>query len=85
MTTDHGGGMTREQWERTEVHKASTYSCSKCGKRFSCPDDVYDHLDAEHSFAHRCPRPRCRLEFRTHSDLEWHIHADHKPQSKKAA
>lgn len=41
-------GMTREEWERTDVHKASSYSCAKCGKRFASPDDVYDHLDAEH-------------------------------------
>lgn len=41
-------GITREEWERTQVHRASTYSCSKCGKRFASPDDVYDHLDADH-------------------------------------
>ncbi len=40
--------MTREEWEQTDVHKASTYRCGKCGEQFLSPDDVYAHLDAEH-------------------------------------
>ena len=46
------GMVPREKWEQTEIHKASTYACGKCGKRFDSPHDVYDHLDAEH------PRPK---------------------------
>ena len=50
--SEYPGMMSREAWKQTEVHKASTYACGKCGKRFDMPHDFYDHLDAEH------PRPK---------------------------
>ena len=51
MTTDRGM-VSREAWERSDVHKASEYFCGKCGEQFETPHDLYDHLDREH------PRPR---------------------------
>lgn len=49
MSAESQRGMTsREQWKQTSVHKASKYSCGKCGERFATPHEVYDHLDAEH-------------------------------------
>lgn len=42
------GMVPREQWEQTDIHKASTYACGKCGQRFDTPHDVYAHLDSEH-------------------------------------
>lgn len=46
--SNHRGMSSREDWKRTSVHQASRYSCSKCGRGFASPQDVYDHLDAEH-------------------------------------
>ena len=40
--------VPREEWAETDVHKASSYACGKCGKRFEHPDEVYAHIDAEH-------------------------------------
>lgn len=40
--------VSREEWAQTDVHKASKYSCGRCGKRFASPHDVYAHLDAAH-------------------------------------
>jgi len=40
--------VPREEWAKTDVHKASRYSCGKCGQQFASPHDVYAHLDAEH-------------------------------------
>jgi hypothetical protein len=45
---DDRGMVPREKWEQTSVHKASTYYCAKCGRRFKTPHDVYDHLDTAH-------------------------------------
>ncbi|HXH35714.1 MAG TPA: hypothetical protein VNJ54_15130 [Plantibacter sp.] len=46
-------GLTpRSEWAKSDVHKASTYSCGKCGLRLPDPHAVYAHLDAEH------PRPK---------------------------
>lgn len=45
MTTD-SSGMTREEWERTDVHKASEYFCSRCGMESATPEELYAHLDA---------------------------------------
>lgn len=50
--SEYEGMAPREEWERSDVHKASTYSCAKCGRKFDGPHDLYDHLDAEH------PQPR---------------------------
>lgn len=55
--TDDRGMASREQWAKSSVHKASKYSCGKCGKRFPSPHDLYDHLDAEHP---RKPKTRKR-------------------------
>jgi ribosome-binding protein aMBF1 (putative translation factor) len=55
--SEHKGMMPREQWEKTKVAQASVYSCAKCGKRFDSPQEVYDHLDAEHP-PKRPPRAR---------------------------
>lgn len=41
--------VSRDEWAETEVHRASAYSCGKCGEAFANPDEVYDHLDAKHS------------------------------------
>lgn len=39
-------GMTgRDEWEQTDVHRHSRYSCGKCGEGFSSPHEVYKHLD----------------------------------------
>lgn len=46
---DHPGMAPRDQWVASDVHKASRYSCAKCGQQFETPHDVYDHLDAKHS------------------------------------
>lgn len=46
--TNHRGMVPREEWARTEIHKASRYSCLWCGKEFAMPHDFYDHLDTEH-------------------------------------
>lgn len=46
--SEHPGMMPREEWEKTQVAQSSRYSCSKCGKTFDSPQEVYDHLDAEH-------------------------------------
>ena len=40
---------SREEWAKTDVHKASTYSCAKCGATFDHPDEVYKHLDTMHA------------------------------------
>ena len=37
--------MPEEEWRETEVHRHSTYSCSKCGKRFDVPHEFYAHTD----------------------------------------
>jgi hypothetical protein len=37
-----------DEWRKTSVHKASSYSCGKCGKQFPDPHAVYDHLDEVH-------------------------------------
>ncbi len=48
MSVDERGMVPRDEWQKTAVHKASTYFCGKCGKQFAMPQDVYDHMDAEH-------------------------------------
>jgi hypothetical protein len=40
--------MPAEKWEQTDVHKASSYFCGRCGKRFASPHLLYDHLDEKH-------------------------------------
>lgn len=40
--------VSRAEWAQTDVHKASTYACGKCGERFAMPHDVYEHLDRVH-------------------------------------
>lgn len=40
--------VPREEWAKSDVHKASRYACTWCGKEFEMPHDFYDHLDAEH-------------------------------------
>lgn len=47
--TDQPGMTPREEWAKSPVHQASTYTCGKCGLRFPDPDALYNHLDAEHS------------------------------------
>jgi len=49
-------GMTsRQDWKATAVHRASSYSCARCGKRFPTPHDFYEHLEG------RCdPHPPAR-------------------------
>ncbi len=42
------GMVPRAEWEKSDIHAASSYSCGKCGERFESPHDVYAHLDAEH-------------------------------------
>ena len=51
MTSDNEriGGITRDEWKRTDVAKASTIFCQHCGERFETPHDFYDHLDTEHA------------------------------------
>lgn len=44
----HTGMATREEWEASEIHKASRYSCGKCCERFETPHEVYDHMDLMH-------------------------------------
>lgn len=52
MSDDRYRGMTpREEWAQTPIGATSRYACSKCGREFSSPHDVYDHLDAEHPSA----------------------------------
>lgn len=46
---EHAGMMPADEWAKTPIGQHSTYSCGKCGKRFATPQDVYDHLDQEHS------------------------------------
>ncbi len=46
MMAEQPGMMPRDQWEQTEVHKASQYWCAKCGESFKSPRDFYEHLDA---------------------------------------
>jgi hypothetical protein len=46
--TEHEGMVPREEWERSDVHKASRYFCQHCGKEFAGPHDLYDHIDAVH-------------------------------------
>lgn len=60
MTTDRERGMTpREEWAKSEVHKASRYFCGKCGREFAMPHDFYEHLDEAHP-RKREPRTRRR-------------------------
>jgi len=41
-----GDGMVPEAtWAETSVHKASRYSCVKCGGQFAGPHALYAHLD----------------------------------------
>ena len=41
--------MTPEaEWAETDVHRASTYFCGKCGNKFETPHALYAHLDSEH-------------------------------------
>ena len=47
-TTDQRGMVPADQWEKTSVHQASSYYCAKCGRRFSTPHEVYEHLDSKH-------------------------------------
>lgn len=42
------GMVPREDWESSDIHKASTYYCAKCGEQFDSPHNLYDHLDAKH-------------------------------------
>ncbi len=42
------GMVPLEDWAATDVHKASTYACGKCGQTFDHPHEIYEHLDAEH-------------------------------------
>jgi hypothetical protein len=46
--TDTEGMTPAEEWAQTEVHKASAYSCGKCGAKFDFPHDFYKHLDEVH-------------------------------------
>lgn len=48
-TTKPKMAVPADEWANSEVHKASTYSCGKCGQRFESPERLYDHLDAEHA------------------------------------
>jgi uncharacterized C2H2 Zn-finger protein len=42
-------GMVKSSaWRRTEAHKASSYSCFRCGKPFRSPHEVYRHIDGVH-------------------------------------
>ena len=59
MSTDRGM-VAREQWERTDVHKASQYFCGKCGQEFPSPHDLYDHLDEQHPRPKRVRKDRTR-------------------------
>lgn len=43
-----GMAVSREEWSATEIHRASTYSCGKCGEEFPDPEAFYEHLDAIH-------------------------------------
>lgn len=47
--SEHSGMTPREQWKESPVHRASRYFCQKCGKEFGMPQDLYDHLDEEHT------------------------------------
>lgn len=50
MTDDktRPGMVPAEEWAQTDVHRASSYSCAKCGQEFDSPEAVYDHLDEAH-------------------------------------
>jgi len=52
-----GGRMTvaRDEWAKTEIHRAGSYSCAHCGQRYEHPEDVYACIDGH--VARVAPRP----------------------------
>lgn len=40
--------ISREDWLKTDVAKASTIACGYCGQRFATPHDFYKHRDTVH-------------------------------------
>jgi hypothetical protein len=42
------GMMRLPDWQRTRVHRHSTYFCGKCGVQFGSPQAVYTHLAKRH-------------------------------------
>lgn len=54
------GMVPSDEWTQTEVHKASAYSCGKCGEGFGSPEQVYAHLDVHHSVKELRRRPKRR-------------------------
>lgn len=47
-TTEPEPVEPRENWAKSDVHKASQYYCAHCGRQFAMPHDLYEHLDREH-------------------------------------
>jgi uncharacterized C2H2 Zn-finger protein len=59
MTTNEPA-LSREQWQASEVGKASVIACGRCGLRFESAQDFYAHLDAEHPKKKEPKRVRAR-------------------------
>ena len=45
---DFPGMASDSDWRKRRIHKASSYSCTLCGQRFSGPHATYTHLAKVH-------------------------------------
>jgi hypothetical protein len=47
--------VARDEWAKTAIHRASSYSCAHRGQRYEHPEDVYACIDGH--VARVAPRP----------------------------